>query len=118
MSQPVFPTAQPTGGGWSDVDLATARAGLERLVVIDVREVDEWNGELGHLAQARLVPLATVAAQAVEWDRAAPVLVVCKSGGRSGRACGVLRQMGFAEVYNLTGGMLAWNAAGLPVTRG
>jgi len=118
VSQPVFPTARPTGAGWSEVDIATARAGLDGVDLIDVRELDEWTGELGHIAQARLVPLGTVTAQAVGWDRRRPIVLVCKSGGRSGRACGALAQMGFVEVYNLAGGMLAWNGSGLPVVKG
>lgn len=85
--------------------------------VIDVREPSEWSGDLGHLPEAELVPLASLAHAAREWDRDATLIMVCRSGGRSGAAQRQLRQMGFTAVINLVGGMLAVNAAGLPVHR-
>jgi sulfur dioxygenase len=88
---------------------------LAGLRVVDVREPDEFTGPLGHIAGATLAPLATVAEAAASWPREAPTLLVCRSGGRSGRAAAMLLAMGFREVYNLTGGMLAWNERGLPV---
>jgi rhodanese-related sulfurtransferase len=86
--------------------------------LVDVREPAELSGELGHLRGAENVPLATLPAAAAGWDRAAPVVVVCRSGGRSGRAARLLADMGFRRVANLRGGMLAVNAAGLAVERG
>lgn len=85
--------------------------------IVDVREPDEWWGHLGHLPNAHLVPLATVRAQAVNWDRHAPVLLVCRSGGRSSQAASWMASAGFTQVFNLEGGMMACNAAGLPVVR-
>jgi sulfur dioxygenase len=79
--------------------------------VIDVREPQEYNGLLGHIDGAELVPLATVPAAAAEWSKEDPVLVVCRSGGRAATACELLQNMGFSEVANLDGGMLAWNKA-------
>ncbi len=46
-------------------------------------------------------------------DKSKPVLVYCKSGGRSAQAAAALHEMGFTEIYNMEGGMLKWNAAGL-----
>jgi rhodanese-related sulfurtransferase len=63
------------------------------------------------------VPLATVEAAAAAWPRADRLLMVCRSGARSGRAAAALLGMGFTDVTNLTGGMLAWDAAGLPVVQ-
>ncbi len=85
--------------------------------LVDVREPEEFRGELGHVDGAALVPLATVTDEAARWDRAAPVLLVCRSGGRSGKAALALQAMGFAKVASLRGGMIAWNALRLPVTR-
>lgn len=82
--------------------------------VIDVREPAELTSELKPIVNAENVPLATVTSQAQSWDRDAPLLVVCRSGGRSKRAADALVGMGFTDVTNLTGGMLAWAAAGLP----
>jgi sulfur dioxygenase len=84
----------------------TRGAGRYRLV--DVREPHEWVGELPAMPGAERVPLATVGEVAAAWDRAAPVVVYCRSGGRSGRAAQVLETMGFAEVASMAGGMLRW----------
>jgi len=86
-------------------------------VVIDVREPHERNDALGHVADSELVPLATLEAAATHWDRATPVVLMCRSGGRSGRAALLLEQLGFAHVASVRGGMLAWNDARLPTER-
>lgn len=96
---------------------AEALPRLGEFTVIDVREPDEYVGELGHVDGAALSPLGGVPAAAAGWDKSKNYLVICRSGGRSGRAAMVLSQMGFPNVTNMTGGMLAWNAAGLPVVR-
>lgn len=105
------------GPTYQNLSPEDAQAKLGTLRVIDVREVSEFNDALGHIAGAELVPLATVGAAAATWDKDAPVLMVCRSGGRSGRAAGLLAGMGFTAVYNLNGGMMGWNSAGLPVAR-
>lgn len=74
--------------------------------VLDVREMDEWNA--GHLAQARHIPLGDVAKRAQELPKDKQVVITCRSGGRSGKACDLLRGMGFGNVTNLAGGMRAW----------
>lgn len=110
--------ARPTPYGYSDVeprDLARERGNLR---VVDVREVSEFNDMLGHVPGAQLVPLATLAQAAGGWRRDEPVAVVCRSSGRSGRGAALLAQLGFGQVYNMAGGMLAWNSLGLPVERG
>ncbi len=107
--------AQP--GGWYDLEVDTAAAHLAELELIDVREPDEYTGPLGHVAGARLVPLATVPTGLQGLDRSKAYLVICKSGGRSGRAAAWMRQNGFERVFNLAGGMTAWSGAGKPVER-
>jgi rhodanese-related sulfurtransferase len=86
--------------------------------LVDVREPEEFHGELGHIAGAELVPLATVDQQATGWDHEAEIVLICRSGKRSGRAAEELAQLGFSRVMNMVGGMLAHHAAGLPVERG
>jgi len=98
-------------------DLAGAPAGRRRRV-IDVREEHEFSGELGHIAGSQLVPLGGVAQAANAWDHQDEIVLVCRSGGRSGLAARELKALGFPRVVNLVGGMLAWNAAKLPVERG
>ncbi|NVJ00535.1 rhodanese-like domain-containing protein [Myxococcus sp. AM009] len=74
---------------------------------IDVREPDEYTGPLGHLPGAELVPLGTLEAAAAAWPREAPLLLICRSGGRSAQAAELLARGGFKHLFNLAGGMLA-----------
>jgi rhodanese-related sulfurtransferase len=61
--------------------------------------------------------MQAVMAQARGWRRDEELLLVCRSGGRSGQVAQALARAGFSKVMNLAGGMVAWNAAGLPVER-
>ena len=86
--------------------------------LIDVREPHELRGELGRIPGVESVPLATVEREAATWDRNARLVMVCRSGGRSSRAADLLVRLGFPHVMNMTGGMQAYRAAGLPVEAG
>ena len=88
-------------------------AGAFRLV--DVREPSELTGPLGRLDDAENVPLRELAATVASWDRAQPVAVFCRSGGRSGMAATTLVQLGFKQVASMAGGMLEWHAHSMPV---
>lgn len=77
---------------------------------IDVREPQEYTGDLGHLPGAELVPLATVEATSAGWPREQPLLLICRTGNRSAKAAELLAARGFTRLYNLTGGMLAVRA--------
>lgn len=79
--------------------------------IVDVRELEEFEGPLGHLPKAVLVPLGDLRAQLSSWSTHAKILVVCRSGARSAQACKVLLDAGFVDVTNLNGGMLAWREA-------
>jgi rhodanese-related sulfurtransferase len=104
-------------GGYVDVQPRAVAAARGDVRVIDVREADELRGELGRIPGAEHVPLATVEQAARAWDKDEEVVIVCRSGGRSARAAGLLASMGFRRVMNMAGGMLAWNDARLPVER-
>ncbi|MEX1361923.1 MAG: MBL fold metallo-hydrolase [Nannocystaceae bacterium] len=86
--------------------------------LVDVREAEEFRGELGRVPQSVLVPLGTIAEHAKDWERNRPIVTICRSGGRSLSAANVLREAGFREVASMRGGMIAWNEAGLPAQRG
>jgi rhodanese-related sulfurtransferase len=111
----VYEKATPNAQGYRDATVADVYAARGTVRIVDVREPDEYVGELGHIPEAELVPLATVEAKAASWDKAAEVVLVCRSGGRSGRAAAALAQKGFSKLVNMAGGMLAVNAAKLPV---
>ncbi|MBX7084658.1 MAG: rhodanese-like domain-containing protein, partial [Nannocystaceae bacterium] len=104
--------------GHDQIGPAELDAWRGRARIVDVREPAEFRGELGHLPGAELVPLATLAHTAQSWDRDAAIVVVCRSGGRSAAAQRLLASMGFRVVLDLRGGMLAVDAAGVPVQRG
>jgi rhodanese-related sulfurtransferase len=74
---------------------------------IDVREPAEFDGPLGHLPGAELVPLGNLPAAAASWSPAGPLLLICRSGARSLKAARLLAAQGFRQLYNLEGGMVA-----------
>jgi rhodanese-related sulfurtransferase len=82
---------------------------------IDVRGEHEFRGPLGRVRGAILVPLPELDARASELPAGRPLLLVCRSGSRSGRACEKLAALGLGPALNLAGGMIAWNRAQLPV---
>lgn len=81
--------------------------------LLDVREPDEWTA--GHAPGATHLPMMDVPVRLDEIPRDGDVVVVCRSGGRSGRVVAYLMQQGYDNVVNLDGGMLDWAAAGHPM---
>jgi sulfur dioxygenase len=84
--------------------------GLRGARIVDVREKAEFEGELGHLPGAELVPLATLPGAARDWARDAEIVVVCRSGKRSLEGARRLLDLGFSRVCSLRGGMMAVRA--------
>ena len=84
----------------------------DEVVLLDVREDDEW--ELGHAPGALHIPLADVPARIEELDPDAEIYVICRQGGRSLGAVEYLARIGY-ETFQVAGGMVAWQQAGLPV---
>jgi rhodanese-related sulfurtransferase len=86
-------------------------------VVLDVREQAEFKS--GHVLNAKLIPLAKLRDRLGELERyrEQPIVVVCRSGQRAATACALLGRAGFAQAYNLTGGMMAWQKLNLPVEK-
>ncbi len=83
------------------------------VVLLDVREPDEW--ELGHAPGALHIPLEDVPARLAEIDIDAVLYVICRQGGRSRIAAEYLNNLGY-EAANVAGGMVAWQQAGRPLT--
>lgn len=92
------------------VQEAADAAASDSVLLLDVREDDEWRA--GHAQSAVHLPLSRLDAAAVPTDR--PVIAVCRSGNRSGKAAALLAAAG-VDVANMAGGMTTWAAAGLPV---
>jgi glyoxylase-like metal-dependent hydrolase (beta-lactamase superfamily II)/rhodanese-related sulfurtransferase len=111
-----IPISQHTTEPFADVDPADV-ASRPGAILVDVREPTELCEELGHVPGVLNVPLAKLVATAATWDHEREIVLVCRSGGRSARAAIELAKFGFRHLYNLRGGMIAWNAAGLPVER-
>lgn len=104
-------------GGYRDVSPEATAQARDAVRLVDVREPHEYTGELGHIPGSELVPLATVLDAARRWEPHRDLILICRSGARSGRAAEALVAAGFTRVMNMAGGMIAYNAAGLPVER-
>jgi sulfur dioxygenase len=87
----------------------------EQMQIIDVREPDEYHGPLGHIPDARLIPLGKLKERVDEIDRDKPIITVCRGGGRSAHATVILGTAGYTRVASLAGGMLRWRSEGHPV---
>jgi rhodanese-related sulfurtransferase len=104
------PTAAAPVGHLRAVQARGFLAAHPEALVLDVRDPDEWNDDLGHIEGARQIPLAELGSRMAEvaaW-RDRPVLVVCRVGARSQRAAELLSDAGYRRVMNLEGGMAAW----------
>lgn len=114
----IWPLVRRGTGGPSVSTLeATLMINQKSALVVDVRESAEF--EKGRILNARNIPLSQLEARAVEIEKfkEKPIIVACESGNRSGSAAAALRKRGFTEVFNLTGGLAAWQQAGLPTEK-
>jgi len=96
---------------------ATQLMNQGKTVLLDVR--DSVAFAAGHVREARNIPIKELPRRLKELEKfkSKSVIVVCASGLQSPRATGLLRNAGFATVMSLSGGLNAWQAQGLPVTR-
>ncbi|MDX1882352.1 rhodanese-like domain-containing protein [Mycolicibacterium sp. 120270] len=103
--------AEPAG--IREVDISGVPTAFDQSVVLlDVREHDEW--DRGHAEGAQHIPMGEVPGRLAEIDPGATLFVVCHLGGRSMRVARYLAQNGY-EPINVSGGMQAWADAGRPV---
>jgi sulfur dioxygenase len=88
-------------------------------LVLDVRNPDEYIGELGHISGSLLIPVAQLPHRLAELQnyRQRQVICFCKAGGRSHTAAGILMQAGFPSVVSVAGGMTRWNELKYPTTK-
>ena len=108
----MFDNVTTSPDGAPEITIAEFKSKLKQggFHIIDVRRPDEYTGELGHVEGSRLVTLET------DFEKTLPTLnrdetyvFVCRSGKRSTNATLFAMQAGFKKVYNLEGGMIAWN---------
>ncbi len=105
-----------TNGGLSAND-AVLLINREKAVVIDVCDPAEFAA--GHIVGSKNIPLADLSAKlaAAVKNKGLPLILVCQSGARSGRAMAAAKTLGYAQVHSLGGGLAAWKSAGLPLEK-
>lgn len=105
--------------GATDVDITQAVQLInhDNALVLDVREQNEYNA--GHIANSRHIPLGQLkdSINMLDKFKDQAIVVNCRSGNRSASACAILRKQGFSRVYNLAGGIAAWQRAQMPVNK-
>lgn len=113
----LWPTlANGAQGGAVNTAEAVRLMNREKAVLIDVCEPAEFAA--GHVAGARNVPLASLEGhKSLPSNKSLPVVVVCQSGARAGRAAAQLRKLGYEKAVPLAGGLNAWREANLPVEK-
>jgi rhodanese-related sulfurtransferase len=112
----LWPALRPAGRRATALQV-TQMINRGKTTVLDVRGADEFAA--GHLRDAKNIPLADLTNRIGELDKSKnrTVVVVCQSGARSDKAVRQLAAAGFGDVWSLDGGVAAWQAAGLPVTK-
>jgi rhodanese-related sulfurtransferase len=82
----------------------------DNVLLLDVRTAGEYDGALGHIDSAMLIPLGELENRIAELEgyKNIDIIVICRSGNRSGIATQILREKGY-RAKNMLGGMLAWN---------
>jgi sulfur dioxygenase len=118
---PADPTWAPlrfTFGGVWEVEPHWLEENLAKVRVLDVREPAEFQGPLGHISGATLIPLGELAQRAAELPKDKPIVAVCRAGSRSAQATAILQKAGVKDLANLPGGMLRWRAEGRSVEGG
>lgn len=98
-----------------NIDVQTVAAIKDRddVIVIDVRE--QWEYDEGHIPNVTHIPMDEISSRLSEIPTDKEVVVTCRSGNRSGQVADFLRQQGYTNIHNMTGEILDWQAAGLPV---
>jgi len=89
----------------------------EKAVVVDVCEPAEFAA--GHVTGAKNIPLGDLEAKlpGVVKNKALPLILVCASGARSGRAVAIAKKLGYEQAQSLGGGLKSWKDANLPVEK-
>jgi hydroxyacylglutathione hydrolase len=95
--------------GVQDIDPRELSQKKDQVVLIDVRQPEEYQGDLGHIPGSKLIALDTLPENMSQIPQDRTVVFVCRSGSRSAKAAAFAMEHGFRNVYNLKGGMILWN---------
>jgi rhodanese-related sulfurtransferase len=114
----LWPVIQGAATAGLDPNGAVMLINREKGVVIDVCEPAEYAA--GHVGGAKNIPLNQLEAKlaAVVKNKSVPLILVCQSGARSGRAVAIAKKIGYEQAQSLGGGLASWRAANLPVEKG
>lgn len=113
----LWPVLKSATGGSLTAEGAVQLINREKAVVIDVCEAAEFSA--AHVGGAKNIPLSQLEDKlpgAVK-NKALPVILVCQSGARSGRAVAIAKKLGYEQAQSLGGGLGAWRAANLPIEK-
>ena len=113
----LWPVVQGATGGGLVPAAAVQLINREKAVIVDVCETGEFTA--GHVAGAKNVPLGELESRlaVVVKNKTVPLILVCQSGARSGRAVAIAKKLGYDQAQSLAGGLSAWRAANLPVEK-
>ena len=113
----LWPVIKEASGSGLSPDGAVQLINREKAVVVDVSEPPEF--AVAHLGGAKNVPLADLESRlaATVKNKNLPLILVCPTGARSGRAVAVAKKLGYAQAQSLGGGIAAWRTANLPLEK-
>jgi rhodanese-related sulfurtransferase len=112
----VWPMVRGGGGGSIGTAEAVRLINREKGVLVDVCEPGEYAA--GHAIGARNIPFGSLeTSKDLPSNKALPVILMCATGARSGRAAGTLKKMGYENVHVVAGGNAAWREATLPMEK-
>lgn len=113
----LWPVLKSATGGSLTADGAVQLINREKAVVIDVCESTEFAA--GHVGGAKNIPLNQLEDKlaGLVKNKTLPLILVCQSGARSGRAVAIAKKLGYEQAQSLAGGLGAWRSANLPVEK-
>ena len=112
-----WPVIQGAGAGGLSPTQAVQLMNREKAVVVDVCEAEEFAA--GHVVGARNVPLNQLEDKLAAHvkNKSLPLILVCQTGARSGRALAIAKKLGYEQAQSLAGGLAAWRSANLPLEK-
>ena len=112
-----WPLIRGGAGGALTAQGAVQLINRERAVVVDVREPDEYAA--GHVTNSRNVPFDQLEAKLPNTvkNKSLPVLLMCATGSRAGRALAIAKKLGYEQAQVVGGGLKGWKDANLPIDR-